>query len=50
MAVAPFAQFPQFLHLGVGMLLVVLDGQTFGVENTDIAAEAEENSRGFIRK
>ena len=47
MAVAPLAQRAQLLHLGVVVLHVVLDGQAGGIEDADVAAEAEENARAL---
>lgn len=50
MAVAPLAQFPQLLNFRVTVLDVVLLGQAGRVEYSDIAAETEQNTAGFVGK
>ena len=45
--VAPFAEVAELLHLAVVVLLVVFDGQTVGIEDAHVAAQAEEDSTGF---
>lgn len=47
-AVAPFAQVAEFLDFGMVVLDVVFDGEAAGVVDTDVAAEAPENSAGFV--
>jgi len=48
MAVAPFAEFSQFLHFWVHVLLVVLYGQTPRIEDAYVTAEAEQDPGGFV--
>ena len=50
MAIAPFAQFPQLLDLGVAVLDVVLLGQAGGIVDANIASEAEKDAGGLIRQ
>jgi hypothetical protein len=47
-AVAPFAEVAEFLDFGVRVLDVVFDGEAGGVVDADVAAEAEEDSCGFV--
>ena len=47
-AVAPAAEVPQFLHFGMRVLDVVLDGELAGIVDADVAAEAEEDAGGFV--
>ena len=46
--ITPLAELAELLDLGVVVLLVVLDGEAGGVVDADIAAEAEEDARGFV--
>lgn len=46
-AVAPFAEVAQLLHLGMQVLHVVFHWQTRRVENAHVAAESEEDPRCF---
>ena len=50
MAIAPFAEFPQLLDLGVVVLDVVLLGQAGGIVDANIASEAEKDAGGLIRQ
>jgi hypothetical protein len=47
-AVAPLAEFAELAYFRVIVLLVILDGKTGGVVNAYVAAEPEENARGFV--
>lgn len=47
-SVAPLAEFPQLLNLGVAMLDVILLGQTVWIVDPHIAAKTKEYARGLI--
>lgn len=49
MAVTPFAEVAQLLHLGMAVLDVVLLWQAGRVVDSHIAAESEENPGCFVR-
>jgi hypothetical protein len=41
MAIAPQRQVAEFLDFGVVVLDIIFDGKTGGIEDADVAAEAE---------
>jgi hypothetical protein len=48
MTIAPCAQLPQFLHLGMRKAHLVLYGEALRIENTDVTTQSEENTTCFI--
>jgi hypothetical protein len=48
MTVAPSAELPQFLYLGMMELHVVLDGKSMGVEDSNIASKAKQDAASFV--
>lgn len=50
MAIAPPTKISEFLDFGMIMLCIVLDWKTLWVVNSNIASEAEEDSRNFKSK
>lgn len=43
MAIAPYAELTQLLHLRMVLLGVVLDRQVFRIENANVAAQAMQD-------
>ena len=49
-AVTPFAEIAELLHLWVIVLLVVLDGEARRIVHAYVTAETEENARCLVGK
>jgi hypothetical protein len=50
MPVTPSTQAPEFLHFRVLLARTVFDGQAFGVKDTNVAAESEQDASNLVRK